>query len=114
MMITWREREHEEQDMIALNDLGTVRALRDCGLLKYFKLSGIRQQIELLEFLVRAWDPAIEAFHIKNQVVPITVEDVYFLTGLLRRGFPISLLGSIVGGETVRDYVLQHCYLGAE
>ena len=29
MTITWREREHEEQDMIALNDLGTVRALRD-------------------------------------------------------------------------------------
>ena len=50
--ITWREREHEEQDMIALNDPGTVRALRDCGLLKYFKLSGIRKQIELLEFLV--------------------------------------------------------------
>ena len=41
MTITWREREHEEQDMIALNDPGTVRALRDCGLLKYFKLLGI-------------------------------------------------------------------------
>ena len=76
MMITWREREHEEQYMISLNDLGIVRALRDCGLLKYFWLSGMRQQIELLEFLVRAWDPAIEAFHIKNQVVPITIEDV--------------------------------------
>ena len=35
MNITWREREHEERDMIALNDPGTVRALRDCGLLKY-------------------------------------------------------------------------------
>ena len=79
MMITWREREHEEQDMIAFNDPGTVRALRDCGILKYFKLSGMKQQIELLEFLVRAWDPAIEEFHIKNQVLSITVEDVYFL-----------------------------------
>ena len=114
MMITWREIEHEEHDMIALNDPGKVRALRDCGLLKYFRLSGMRQQIELFEFLVRAWDPAIEAFHIKNQVVPITVEDVYFLTGLSRRGLPISLSGSILGGETVRDYVLQHFYPGAE
>ena len=26
MMITWREREHEEHDMISLNDLGAVRA----------------------------------------------------------------------------------------
>ena len=100
--------------MITLNDPGTVRALRDCGLLKYLWLSGMRQQIEILEFLVRAWDPTIEVFHIKNQVVPIIVEDVYFLIGLSRRGFPISLLGSIVGGDTVRDYVLQHCYPGSE
>ena len=106
MTITWREREHEEQDMIALNDTGTVRDLRDCGLLKYFKLSGMRQQIELLEFLVRAWDPAIEAFHIKNQVLSIIVEDVYFLTGFSRRGLPISLTGSTIGGDIVRDYVM--------
>ena len=66
MTITWREREHEEQYIIALNDPGKVRALRDCGLLKYFKFTGMRQQIELLEFLVRAWDPTIEAFYIKN------------------------------------------------
>ena len=44
----------------------------------------------------------------------ITVEDVYFLTGLSRRGFPISLLGSTIGGETVRDYILQHSYPGVE
>ena len=36
MTFTWRERENEEQNMISLNDPGTVRALRDCGLLKYF------------------------------------------------------------------------------
>ena len=47
-------------------------------------------------------------------MVPIIVEDVCFLTGLSRRGFPISLIGSPVGGETVRDYVMQYCYLGAE
>ena len=53
-------------------------------------------------------------FHIKNQVVPITVEDVYFLTGLLMRGLPISLSGSTIGGETVRDYIMQYCYPGVE
>ena len=56
----------------------------------------------------------IEEFHIKNQVVSITIEDVYFLTGLSRRGLPISLSGSTVGGEMVRDYILQYCYPGAE
>ena len=114
MTITSREIEHEEKYMIALNDPATVIALRDCGLLKYFKLSRMRQQIELLEFLVRAWEPVIEAFHIKNQVLSITVEDVYLLTSLSRRGLPISLTGSIVGGETVRDYVMQYCYPGSK
>ena len=42
------------------------------------------------------------------------VEDVYFITGLLRRGLPISLIGSTIGGETVRDYVMQYCYPGSE
>ena len=39
---------------------------------------------------------------------------MYFLTGLSRRGLPISLTGSTVGGETVRDYVMQYCYPGSE
>ena len=38
MMITWREREHEEHNMISLNDPGTKRDLKDRGLLKYFRL----------------------------------------------------------------------------
>ena len=91
MSITWREREHEEQDMVALNDPGTVEALKNCGLLKYFRLSGMRQQIELLQFLVHAWDPTDQVFHIRDKVVPITIDDIYFLTGLSRRGAPISL-----------------------
>ena len=105
MMITWREREHEEQDMVSLNDLRTVRALRYCGRLKYFKLSGMRQKIELLEFLVQAWDLAIKEFHIKNQMVPITIKDVYFLTGLSRNCAPISLAVFACGGEIVKDYI---------
>ena len=71
----------------------------------------MRQQIELLEFVPCAWDLAIEAFHIRKKIVPITVEDVYFLTGLSRRGLPISLSGSDFSRETMRDYVLQYCYL---
>ena len=47
-------------------------------------------------------------------MLSITFEDVYFLTGLSRRGFPISLIGSIIGGETVRDYVIKYCYPGSE
>ena len=114
MKITWRERDHEEQKIFSVNDPSTIRALRDCGLLKYFRLSGMRQHMELLEFLVHAWDPKIEAFHIRNKGVQISMEDIYFLTGFSRRGLPISLLGFSLGGEKVRDYILQYCYPGAK
>ena len=43
-------------------------------------------------------------------MVPILVEDIYFLIGLLRRGLPISLSGSSLRGEMVTDYILQYFY----
>jgi hypothetical protein len=55
-MLEWREREHEEDYAIAGNDPGTVVALRDCGLLKFFRISGMRTQLRLLEYLVHMWD----------------------------------------------------------
>ena len=100
--------------MISLNDLVAVRSLREYGLLKYFRLSGMRQQMELLEFLVHSWDPTIQEFHFGDKMVPILVKDIYFLTGLSRRGQPISLSGSALGGETVRDYILQYCNPGTK
>ena len=48
MTITWQEHEHEEEDMLALHDPVTVNALRNCGLLKFFRISSMRQQINLL------------------------------------------------------------------
>ena len=40
---------------------------------------------------------------------PILIDNIYFLIGFLRRGAPISLSGSIRGGESVRDYIRQFC-----
>ena len=110
MAITWQERENEEQDMV--NDPSTIEALKDCGLLKYFKLSGIRQQIEILQFLVRAWDPIDKTFHIRDKMVPITIEDIYFLTELSRRGAPLSPSRFSRGGQSVRDYIRRFFQLG--
>ena len=42
MPVTWREREREEEDMLALHDLVTVNALRNCGLFKFFHISSMR------------------------------------------------------------------------
>jgi hypothetical protein len=57
MVLEWREREHEEDDAIAGNNPGTIAALRDCGLLKFFRIPGMRAQVRLLEYLVHMWDP---------------------------------------------------------
>jgi len=109
MVIILREREHEEKDMISLNDQGIVDALRNCGLLKYFRLSSMRQQIELLQYLVFSWNPTDQVFHIRGKMILFTIDDIYFLTGLLRQGAPISLFGFTRRGESVRDYIRQFC-----
>ena len=111
MSLTWREREHEEEDMIALHDPVTVNALRNCGLLKFFRISSMRAQISLLhllQYMLDAWDPVNQVFQIRGKTIPLTIEDMYFLTGLSRRGAPISLSGTARGTNSTRDYICQY------
>jgi len=107
MVITWCECKHEEEDMVALHDPGTVTALRNCGLLKFFRISNMRQQINFLQYFLDAWDPTNQMFWIRGKSIPMIVEDIYFLTGLSRHGTPLPLSGSTRGGESVRDYIRQ-------
>ena len=53
-------------------------------------------------------------FQIRGKSIPLTVVDIYFLTGLSRRGAPISLSGSARGGESVRDYIRRYCREGSQ
>ena len=41
-MLEWHEKEHEEEDYFTGNDLGIVMALRQFGLLKFFRIQGMR------------------------------------------------------------------------
>ena len=100
--------------MIALHDPVTVNALRNCGLLKFFRISSMRHQINLLQYLLDAWDPTSQVFQIRDKYIPLTVVDIYFLIGLSRRGAPISLSGSARGGESVRDYICRYCKDGSQ
>ena len=56
MVLKWREREHEDDNSITENHPQTIASLRYCGLLKYFRIPGMRAQVRLLEHLVRMWD----------------------------------------------------------
>jgi len=112
--VTWRECEHEEEDMLALHDLVTINALQNCGLFKFFCISSMRQKINLLQYFLDAWVPTNQVFQIRGKSIPFTVVDIYFLIGLSRRGAPLSLSGSARGGESVRDYIHRYCREGSQ
>jgi hypothetical protein len=109
MVMEWREREHEEDDAIARNNPGTIVALRDCGLLKFFCISGIRAQVRLLEYLVHMWDVDQQVFHVGVHTFSFNIEDVYFLTGLSWGGYHTSLTSSQGGGLPMSEYCRQYC-----
>jgi hypothetical protein len=85
-MLKWSEREHEEEYYFVGNDPGIVMALRQCGLLKFFKIQGMRAQLRLLEYLVHMWDVNEKEFHVGFHTLTIDIEDIYFLTGLSHHG----------------------------
>jgi len=76
IVVTWREREHEEEDMVALHDPGTVTALWNSGLLNFFRISSMRQQINLLQYFLNAWDPTNQVFQIRGKSIPLTIVDI--------------------------------------
>ena len=108
MVLEWREREHEEDNANAENHPPTIAALRECGLLKYFRIPGMRAQVRLLEYLVRMWDPDQQVFNVGSHTLSIDIEDIYFLTGLSRRGYYVSLTGSRGGGLNMSEYCNQY------
>ena len=55
-MLIWREREHEEVDEATMIHQPTLKVLRACGLFKFWAISGMRAQVDLLTWLVSKWD----------------------------------------------------------
>ena len=53
---------------------------------------------QLLEYILRMWNLEQQYFEVGAHILTVEVEDIYFLTSLLRWGAPISLTGSR-GGE---------------
>jgi hypothetical protein len=50
----------------------------------------MKKEILLLEHMIKLWDVMEQGFRIGTQLLTIELEDVYFLTGLLKKGVPIS------------------------
>jgi hypothetical protein len=74
----------------------------------------MRAQVRLLEYLVRMWDPDQQVFNVGAHTLSIDIEDIYFLTGLSRCGYYVSLTGSRGGGLKMSEYCNQYCVPEAE
>ena len=107
MVTEWREREHEASDAILLRDAAVIQALRQCGLLKFFRLPYMRAKVRLLRTMLDKWDPDEEAFMLNEDPLHIELADIYFLTGFSRRGPVVSFRsrGQDPGALTVQDYI---------
>jgi hypothetical protein len=115
MVLEWREREHEEVDAAVERDAGAQLALKICGLYKFWALKGMRAQVRLLQMLVNYWDPETEAFNLDGKPLRIEVDDIYFITGLSRRGEVVNLKArGAGGGMTMEDYISTHCVAGTD
>jgi hypothetical protein len=90
MYVQWREREHEATNEAVAANPNVMAVLMRCGLVKKFLCPFMRAQPKLLNALVDYWHPDAEAFKIEGQSLVPTTEDIYFLTGLSRRGEPVN------------------------
>jgi hypothetical protein len=112
-MLEWKEREHEFDDVATLQSPQSRAALRNCGLLKYFKMQKMKKEILLLEYMIGLWNVVEQGFQIGMQLLTIELEDVYFITGLSKRGVPIALTGKRAHLSLVGEYLANHCVPGA-
>ena len=90
MVLEWREREHGDVEEAVRVDRMAQEALRRRGLYKFWCLGGLRAKPGLLQMLVDYWDPDSESFRIDDMSLTIEVEDIYFITGLSRRGETVN------------------------
>ena len=109
MVIEWKEREHGEEDEMAVEREACMNALRDCGLKKFFLMPCLRAQLELLQYLVNIWDENEEVFKLWDQVLELEVSDVNFITRLSHRGPVPIMTGSRNFGEKMDQVMERVC-----
>ena len=108
-MLYWREREHEDVDVVAWNHQPSLDALRACGLYKFWAIPGMRAQVDFLQWLVDRWSIQDQCFFIGGHQLEIESADIYFLIGFPKRGENLTLHGTKLGGQSVDSLRLEYC-----
>ena len=114
MYVQWREREHEATNELVAADPNVMVVLTQCGLVKFFLFPFMRVQPRLLNALVDYWHPDAEAFMIEGQSLVPTTEDIYFLTGLSRRGELVNFQTFPAGPRKVSELIDEYCEAGTD
>jgi hypothetical protein len=112
MYVQWREREHEAISELVAGDSNVVAVLMQCGLLKFFLCPFMRAQPRLLNSLIDYWYPDAEAFMLEGKSLVSTTEDIYFLTGLSRRGEPVNFRMFLAGPHNIAELIADHYEAG--
>jgi hypothetical protein len=74
----------------------------------------MRAQPKLPNALVDYWNPDARKFMIEGQSLNPTTKEIYFLSGLLRRGEAINLHTFPPGPFNIDDYIKMYCEAGIE
>jgi hypothetical protein len=69
----------------------------------------MQAQPRLLNVLVDYWNLDAEAFMLEGQSLVPTVEDIYFLTGLSRRGEPVNFWTFPGGPHNIAELIGLYC-----
>jgi hypothetical protein len=73
----------------------------------------MRKEVLLLEYLIGLWDDVEKVFRIGPHMLEIKIDDVYFLTGISKRGAPIFLSKNRATPQPTEAYVAKHYILGS-
>ena len=111
-MVIWKERQHDNDNAFAKWNAGCIVGLRDRGLLKFFHTPSMVSHEQLLEHILQMWNPEQQHFKVGAHSLTVEVENIYFLTGLSRRGAPILLTSSRWGDITTQELINHHCIPG--
>jgi hypothetical protein len=114
MHVHWREREQEDISALVGEDPNVVGSLMQCGLLKFFLCPFMRAQPRLLNALVDYWHLDVEAFMLEGKSLVPTIEDIYFLTDLSRRGEPVNFCTFPSGPHNILELIGLHCEAGID
>ena len=83
-MVIWKEKKHDKDDTFAERNAGCIAALRDYGLLKFFRTPSMVSHDRLLENILHMWNPEEQYFKVGAHILIVEVEDIYFLISLSR------------------------------